>query len=101
MSTQQLRKIKKVEKIGKVLKSKMDKSRVILIKSRRKHPFYEKFVINPKKVMAHDEANISGEGDTVRIIRCRPISKRKRWLVKEVIEKRGQNGATAVNSNGI
>ncbi len=98
----ELRKTKKIEKVGKILKSKMDKSRIVLIESRTKHPFYKKFIIKRKKVMVHDESNISGEGDTVRIIQCRPISKRKRWMVREVIAKgeQGQNGATAVNADG-
>lgn len=116
----ELKKTGKVEKTGKVLSSKMDKSRIVLIESRVKHPFYKKFIRNRKKVMVHDESNISGEGDTVRIIQCRPISKRKRWTVREVIEKainqnpspesisgrvrgegeRGQNGASAVSSDG-
>jgi small subunit ribosomal protein S17 len=94
------RKTGKVEKSGKVLSSKMDKSRIVLVESRVKHPFYKKFIKRRIKVMVHDEANISVEGDTVRIMRCRPLSKRKRWTVREVIEKRGQNGATAVGSNG-
>lgn len=81
------RKTRKIEKTGKVLSSRMDKSRIVLIESRSRHPFYKKYVINRKKVMVHDESNISGEGDTVRVIQCRPISKRKRWMVREVIAK--------------
>lgn len=96
----ELKKAKRVEKTGTVLSDKMEKSRVVLIENRTKHPFYKKFIVNRKKVMAHDESGISAEGDTVRIVQCRPVSKRKRWMVREVIEKRGQNGATAVGSNG-
>jgi small subunit ribosomal protein S17 len=81
----ELQKKGKVEKTGRVISSKMNKSRVVLIESRTKHPFYNKFIKKFKKVMVHDESNISKEGDTVSIIQCRPMSKRKRWIVKEVV----------------
>jgi len=65
----------------------MDKSRTVLIEGRIQHPFYKKFIRNRKRVMAHDESNISGSGDMVRIVKCRPLSKCKRWRIEEVIEK--------------
>ncbi|MBN1444767.1 MAG: 30S ribosomal protein S17 [Candidatus Omnitrophica bacterium] len=92
----------RIEKTGKVLSGMMDKSRVILIESKAKHTFYKKFVCSRKKVMAHDESNISNAGDTVRIVQCRPLSKCKRWRVEEVIEKgeTEQNGTVDVGIDG-
>ncbi len=79
------RKIKKVEKTGIVVSDKMDKSRIVLVESKSKHPFYHKFIKKRKKIMVHDEANVSKKGDTVSIIQCRPLSRRKRWMIKEVM----------------
>lgn len=81
------RKIRVVEKIGKVVSSKMNKSRVILIEKVVKHPKYKKYFRKIKKVMAHDEQNISREGDTVKIVQCRPLSKLKRWKIVEILER--------------
>jgi small subunit ribosomal protein S17 len=94
-----LRKTKKVEKTGVVLSDRMDKSRIVLVERKAEHAFYKKFVRKPKKIMAHDESNISNEGDIVKIIKCRPISKRKKWSVREVIAKgeQRQNGASEVS----
>lgn len=85
-----MEKVKKkvrVEKIGKVVSDKMEKSRVILIERKVQHPLYKKYFTKRKKVMAHDEKNISKEGDIVRIVQCRPLSKLKRWKIVEILEK--------------
>ncbi len=74
-------------KIGVVSSDKMDKSRVILIERYVKHPLYKKYVKKTSKFMAHDEANDSHEGDTVRIMETRPLSARKRWRIVEILER--------------
>ncbi|MBD3376552.1 30S ribosomal protein S17 [candidate division KSB1 bacterium] len=74
-------------KIGVVSSDKMEKSRVILIERYVKHPLYKKYVKKTSKFMAHDEANDSHEGDTVRIMETRPLSARKRWRIVEILER--------------
>ncbi len=75
------------ERIGIVVSSKMDKSIVVAIKRQVKHPIYGKFIKKTSKLMAHDETNGAGEGDTVRIMETRPLSKNKRWRLVEVVER--------------
>lgn len=72
---------------GIVSSDKMDKSRVIVVERRVKHPLYKKYVKKTSKFMAHDEKNESHIGDTVRITETRPLSRRKRWRLVEIIEK--------------
>ena len=68
---------------GRVTSDKMDKTITVLVNRRIMHPLYKKFIRRSKKYAAHDEANACVEGDTVRIIECPPISKRKTWLLLE------------------
>jgi small subunit ribosomal protein S17 len=75
------------EIIGRVTSSKMDKSITVLVESKMKHPIYGKFVTKSTKFMAHDENNECGEGDTVRIMSTRPLSKNKRWRLVEIVER--------------
>jgi len=75
------------ERVGLVVSSKMDKSITVAIERRMKHPMYGKFVKQTTKLMAHDENNDAGEGDTVRIMETRPLSKNKRWRLVEVVER--------------
>lgn len=75
------------ERIGLVVSNKMNKSITVLVERRVKHPIYGKFVKKSKKYLAHDETEIAGEGDTVRISETRPLSKNKRWRLVEIIEK--------------
>ncbi len=75
------------ERIGVVVSNKMDKSIVVAVKRKVKHPIYGKFVNKTTKFVAHDEENTCGEGDTVRIIETRPLSKNKRWRLVEIIER--------------
>lgn len=75
------------ERVGLVVSNKMDKSIVVAVQRKVKHPIYGKFIGKTTKFMAHDEANTCGEGDTVRIMETRPLSKRKRWRVVEILEK--------------
>ena len=68
---------------GRVTSDKMDKTVTVLVDRRIMHPLYKKFIRRSKKYAAHDEANLCKIGDLVRIEECRPISKRKTWLVVE------------------
>ena len=83
METRNLRKTRQ----GVVTSNKMDKTIVIAAKFKEKHPIYGKFVQKTKKFHAHDEKNDSHEGDTVRIMETRPLSKTKRWRLVEIIER--------------
>ena len=74
-------------RVGRVVSNKMDKTIVVAIEDRVKHPLYKKIVDRTYKLKAHDENNICGEGDTVRIVESRPISGGKRWTLSEVVEK--------------
>ncbi len=74
-------------RVGVVVSDKMDKTVVIAIKERVKHPLYGKIVNRTKTFKAHDEQNECGIGDTVRVVETRPLSKEKRWRVVEIVEK--------------
>ena len=74
-------------RVGVVVSNKMDKTVVIAIKERVKHPLYGKIVNRTKTFKAHDEQNECGIGYTVRVAETRPLSKEKRWRVVEIIEK--------------
>ena len=78
---------RKTTKVGLVTSSAADKSVVVKVDSLVMHPLYSKFVRTSSKFMAHDEENTCNEGDRVLIEECRPLSKRKRWLVRKVIER--------------
>lgn len=75
------------ERIGIVTSDKMDKTITVSVERRMKHPMYGKFVKKTTKFHAHDEKNECGQGDTVRIMETRPLSKLKNWRLVEVIEK--------------
>jgi small subunit ribosomal protein S17 len=72
---------------GTVVSSSMDKTVVVSIIERVRHPKYAKFVNRTKKLYAHDEANDANVGDRVRVMETRPLSKQKRWRVIEVLER--------------
>lgn len=72
---------------GVVASSKMDKTITVLVERRLRHPIYGKYVKKTTKLVAHDEKNSCNEGDTVRIMETRPLSKRKRWRLVEVLER--------------
>jgi len=74
-------------KIGKVVSDKMDKTVVVAVNYVRRHPLYHKRITRTSKFLAHDENNSVKPGDLVRIEETRPLSKRKRWIVREVIER--------------
>ena len=75
------------ERIGVVVSNKMEKSIVVLVERKVKHPKYGKFVKKSTKFMAHDEKNECNIGDTVRIMETRPLSKNKCWRLVEIVEK--------------
>lgn len=75
------------ERIGLVVSNSMNKSIVVEIERREKHPIYGKFVKKTSRFMAHDEKNECNPGDTVRIVETRPLSARKRWRLVEIIER--------------
>ena len=72
---------------GSVVSDKMDKSAVVLIERRVKHPVYGKFVKKSTRLHIHDENNECAIGDTVQITECRPISKTKSWKLVKIVEK--------------
>ena len=74
-------------RVGTVVSDKMDKTIVVTIRSRYKHPLYGKVIRRTSKVKAHDEANTAGMGDLVLISETRPLSATKRWRLVEILEK--------------
>lgn len=75
------------QRIGVVTSTKMDKTITVLVDRKLRHPIYGKFVKKSKKFLAHDEKNECNEGDRVKITETRPLSKRKRWRLSEIIER--------------
>ena len=75
------------ERIGVVTSNKMEKSIVVSEVKRMKHPMYGKFVLKTKKYVAHDEKNYCNEGDIVKIMETRPLSKTKCWRLVEILER--------------
>ena len=75
------------ERIGVVVSNKMDKSIVVAVERKEKHPMYGTFVKKTTKFVAHDEKNECSIGDTVRIMETRPLSKTKNWRLVEIVEK--------------
>ena len=75
------------ERIGMVTSNKMEKSIVVSIERKVKHALYGKFLKKTSKFVAHDEENSCNEGDTVRIMETRPLSKNKNWRLAEIIER--------------
>ena len=78
---------KRKQRVGVVVSNQMDKSITVLVERKLKHPLYGKYVKMSKKFMAHDESNDSKKGDKVKIMETRPLSKKKRWRLVEIIEK--------------
>ena len=74
-------------RVGVVVSDKMDKTAVVAIKTKVRHPLYGKMVNRTRKFEVHDEENQCGIGDTVKIMETRPISKDKRWRLVEIVEK--------------
>ena len=79
--------VRKNEKVGEVVSTKMAKTIVVEVTRRVSHPLYKRIVTKRKKFYAHDEAAAAKVGDTVRIVESRPLSKLKHWTLGEVIRK--------------
>ena len=75
------------ERVGEVVSAKMEKTIVVRVERRMPHPKYKKIIRLQKKFYAHDEEKKAKQGDTVRIIECRPVSRLKRWTLVEVVKK--------------
>ncbi len=78
---------RKTTKVGKVVSSSADKSVTVKVENFVMHPLYRRFVRTASKFMAHDEENSCNTGDRVLIEECRPLSRRKRWRVRKIIER--------------
>ena len=74
-------------RIGRVVSSKMDKTVVVTVSRRFPHPLYKRIITRTSRLVAHDEANECREGDVVKVMAVRPLSKTKRWRVTEIMEK--------------
>ena len=79
--------IKRKTKIGRVVSDKMEKTVVVAVDSRKRHPLYKKTFKRTTKYKVHDEKGVCQAGDVVKIIETRPLSREKRWRVAEVITK--------------
>ncbi len=77
----------KNRKTGVVVSTKAAKTIVVEVSRRVQHPLYRRYITRKKKFMAHDETGVANMGDRVRIVECRPLSKRKRWRLEEVVLK--------------
>ena len=77
----------RTQKVGRVVSDKMDKTVVVAVDYVRRHPLYHKRIRRTSKFFAHDEQNNCKVGDLVRIEETRPLSRRKRWIVREVLER--------------
>ena len=84
--------------VGRVVSNKMKKSVTVSVERLVRHPVYGKFIRRTTKVMAHDEEGSCREGDTVAIVECRPISKRKSWRVVEILERAPQDVGSHVDA---
>ncbi len=73
--------------VGLVTSDKMDKTAVVKVSSKVKHPTYKKYILRSKKYKAHDELNQCSIGDTVAITECRPLSKDKNWRLSKIVVK--------------
>ncbi|MDR1851258.1 MAG: 30S ribosomal protein S17 [Propionibacteriaceae bacterium] len=72
---------------GVVVSDKMDKTIVVAVELRAKHPLYGKIITKSRRLKAHDEGNTAGIGDRVRVMETRPTSRTKRWRLVEIVEK--------------
>ncbi len=77
----------RTQKVGRVVSDKMEKTVVVSVDYVRRHPLYRKRITRTSKFLAHDEQNLCKPGDIVRIEETRPLSKRKRWIVREIMQR--------------
>jgi len=84
---QEERRSARAVRTGEVVSAKGDKTLVVRVTRRVRHPLYERFITKSTKLHVHDEENNAGEGDTVRVVSTRPLSKLKRWRLVEILER--------------
>lgn len=72
---------------GKVISNKMDKTITIMVERKVKHPVYGKYIKRSTKLHAHDASNECNEGDLVTVVACRPLSKSKKWMLENIVER--------------
>nr|QWK41871.1 ribosomal protein S17 [Protohalopteris sp.] len=77
----------KQQRLGIVISNKMQKSVVIAVEHRCKHQFYSKIIVRTRRYLAHDEFNLCNIGDEVLVEESRPLSKKKRWVIKKILNK--------------
>jgi small subunit ribosomal protein S17 len=92
---EQTSEVRKNEKVGQVVSTKMAKTIVVEVTRRVAHPLYKRIVTKRKKFYAHDEESQAKLGDVVRIVECRPLSKLKRWQLSAVVRKAVDTGGEA------
>lgn len=80
----------KMIRSGVVVSNRAEKTVVVAVERKFQHPLYKRTIKQTKKFMAHDETNVCQIGDVVRIVETRPLSKRKRWAVLEIVQKAGE-----------
>ena len=90
----------RIRKKGVVISDRMDKTRVILVETLSRHPVYLKVIRKRNKFYAHDETNMSKNGDIVLIKQCRPLSKTKRWKVVDILKKSDVKDKGVTNGAG-
>ena len=95
--------VRKNEKVGEVVSTRMQKTIVVEVIRRVPHPLYKRIVTRRKKFYAHDEQESAKQGDVVRIIEHRPLSKMKRWALAEVVRRAVQVGVdpTQIDTGGV
>jgi small subunit ribosomal protein S17 len=72
---------------GRVISNKMDKTITVMIERKVKHPVYGKYIKRSTKLHAHDASNECNEGDLVTVVACRPLSKSKKWMLENIVER--------------
>jgi small subunit ribosomal protein S17 len=87
MENQELQRNRRKEVVGRVVSNKPDKSIIVVVERRVKHPIYGKTIRKSTRFMAHDENNESHEGDIVQLMETRPLSKMKRWRLVKIVER--------------
>ena len=75
------------ELVGKVVSDRMDKTVVVLVSTKKRHPLYQKYIRSSKRVKVHDAENQCRVGDNVRVVESRPLSREKRWRLLEIMER--------------
>jgi len=86
-ASESLKRGRRKTRIGLVVSNKMEKSIIVSIERRLKHPIYKKYFKKTTRFMAHDQNNVANIGDIVKIMETRPLSAKKRWRLVEVVEK--------------